>query len=187
MRRLVALLAGLLTVLTLAPAGSSSAGGWAVSTLDPLPEMKPGSTVEIGFTVRQHGVTPVDLGDLPTGLADMPIGIAFTASDGERQIFAAESRGPVGHHVATVTVPEAGSYEWEVLQGPFAAQPLGSIDIGASGTTAAADVASSGDHGVEPLMVLRWSSLGLAIALGAVAAIDTVGRRRATQATNERA
>ena len=36
------------------------AGGWAVVTLDSLPQgVAPGAAFTIGFTVRQHGVTPL--------------------------------------------------------------------------------------------------------------------------------
>ena len=35
------------------------AGGWAVTTLDPLPnELRAGETYAIGYVIRQHGQTP---------------------------------------------------------------------------------------------------------------------------------
>jgi hypothetical protein len=50
-------------------ASGATAGGWAVTTLDPLPvEPTAGSTTMIGWTIRQHGVAPVDFstwGDVP--------------------------------------------------------------------------------------------------------------------------
>ena len=177
MKRLPALIASFIAVLALSPAGSALAGGWAVSTLDPMPPLEPGSDVEIGFTVRQHGVTPVDLGKF-SGAA---VGIELTTADGERQLFAARPRGPVGHYVAAVTVPAAGTYRWQVLQGAFGAQDLGSIQIG--GGTAAT---GSDDGVIDPLTALRWSSLGVAAGLAGVAALELT-RRRSASSTHDQA
>ncbi len=69
MRKLLAGLAlafGLL--LALAPA--ASAGGWAVSTLDPMTTPTAGVPTDVGFTIRQHGVTPVDLDDVAIAVTD---------------------------------------------------------------------------------------------------------------------
>ncbi len=41
-------------------ASTASAGGWAVTTLDTLPrQFNAGETYRIGYTVRQHGETPL--------------------------------------------------------------------------------------------------------------------------------
>ena len=81
------------------------AGGWAVITLDELPgKIAAGGPLEIGFTVRQHGVTPMD-GLTPT----------VTASrSGATVSGQATARGETGHYVATLTLPEAGEWEWSI-------------------------------------------------------------------------
>jgi len=163
------MITALVTVLTLTPTGAVSAGGWAVTTLDPLPAMRPGATVDIGFTVRQHGVTPVDLRSFS---AD-PVGIAVVDDAGERAVFDAAASGAVGHYVARVDLPPAGSYRWEVLQGPFALHALGSLELAA----AASSQAPAADDTLDAMAALRWSAIGLAAAIGVVAATQLVRRR----------
>src|SRR5919197_1411768 len=84
------------------------AGGWAVTTLDALPQqMQAGQTNRIGFMMRQHGVQPITFGTIAEG-------------------------GP-GHYVAEVTFPHDGEWVWYVDQAPFQPQTLGAITIGAPG------------------------------------------------------
>jgi len=171
-RRLLATITALVTVLTLTPTGAVSAGGWAVTTLDPLPAMRPGATVDIGFTVRQHGVTPVDLRSFS---AD-PVGIAVVDDAGERAVFDAAASGAVGHYVARVHLPPAGSYRWEVLQGPFAPHALGSLELAAAASSQAPAADDTLDA-FDAMAALRWSAIGLAAAIGVVAATQLVRRR----------
>lgn len=137
-----------------------SAGGWAVTTLDEVPVPVPGEEVDVGFTIRQHGVTPVDL--------EEGVGIEITASDGSERFFAAESDGVVGHYVATVVFPDAGSYTWAVRQGWFADQELGTIDVGAS----------TAGGGSDWRTVVTYTVPGLALVLAAVAVADALVDRR---------
>ena len=96
----VLLLAGMLLLAT-----PALAGGWAVITLDELPgEIVAGQSLEIGFMVRQHGVTP--LGNLT------PIVYARQAS--LRVTEQASAQGKTGHYVATLTLPQAGEWEWSI-------------------------------------------------------------------------
>lgn len=83
------------------------AGGWAVITLDALPgQMAAGEPLEIGFVVRQHGQTP--LGGLT------PI-ITARLNGGSKLVrFFAEEQGAVGHYTASLTLPEAGTWEWSI-------------------------------------------------------------------------
>ncbi|MDP2293651.1 MAG: hypothetical protein Q8M22_20925, partial [Actinomycetota bacterium] len=108
-RTLVGLLVALFAILGLG--GTAAAGGWAVTTLDATPVPVPGEPVDVGFTIRQHGVTPVDIAD---GVA-----IEVVAADGMVQRFPAERQGVVGHYVATVVFPVAGDFNWSVIQGSF--------------------------------------------------------------------
>jgi hypothetical protein len=92
-----------LGALTIAALGATafSIGGWAVITVDDLPQtLAVGQPIGIGFMVRQHGVTPLDR-LTPT----------IFASDDKHE--ASEVRvsaipsGPAGHYVATLVVPQS--------------------------------------------------------------------------------
>ena len=60
MRKLLA--TAVLTLATLAVAAPAGAGGWAVTTLDPLAAAPvAGQPFDVGFTILQHGRTPVTM------------------------------------------------------------------------------------------------------------------------------
>lgn len=120
MKRL--LLIGLAAAIVAGSGSTASAGGWAVSTLDAIPSPAAGEEIDIGFTIRQHGVTPVDL--------DEGVGIEVMAADGTSELFPGVGDGEIGHYVATVSFPETGSYTWVVKQGWFADHELGTIEVG---------------------------------------------------------
>jgi hypothetical protein len=120
--RALALTLALLTVL----ASPALAGGWAVATLDSSPAaFLAGETYPIGFTIRQHGVEPVRA-EQYGGQVAVQIRQGETGSP---VVFPARSDGPVGHYVADVTFPRGGGWSWEILQGPFAPQPLGVLTV----------------------------------------------------------
>lgn len=139
---------------------AASAGGWAVSTLDEVPIAEPGEPVDVGFTIRQHGVSPVDLDG---------VGISIEAADGGETYFSAHRDGPTGHYVATVTFPDAGEYSWAVAQGFFADHELGRIDVGAIG---------GGTGGGVLAVALRIALPTTLLALAMIAAFDVVRQRR---------
>jgi hypothetical protein len=107
-----------------APAG---AGGWAVTSLDPLRTPVPGEPMEVGFTVLQHGRTPVDA-TVP-GMEDAEFGFIVRSPDGEATEFPAEPDGTPGHFVGQVTFPVAGTYNWAVRQGYFGVWELGELVV----------------------------------------------------------
>ncbi|MEX1271958.1 MAG: hypothetical protein WD990_10500 [Acidimicrobiia bacterium] len=111
------------TVLLVVPAGMAAAGGWAVATLDTTPAgFAAGQTRQVEYQILQHGVHPVDVDTTE---------IRFFAKLGQVAAFPGKSTGEVGHYVAEVTMPESGSYRWDVTMGPFLpAQDLGFIDVG---------------------------------------------------------
>jgi hypothetical protein len=122
MRVLVAVLA-----ITLAFAAPAMAGGWAVTTLDELPTFHAGQTYAVGYTIRQHGVTPIDVSQVFGGGTTE---IQILGPDGHQaQSFRGVQTGPVGHYVAQVRFPSAGKWSWSVTQGAFAPQQLGTIDV----------------------------------------------------------
>ena len=73
------------------------AGGWAVITLDEIPvDIVAGEPITIGFTVMQHGQTPMN--DLaPTITANLDKDQEFTVT--------AEHDGKPGHYTAALTFP----------------------------------------------------------------------------------
>jgi hypothetical protein len=160
------LLTALAVIGGLAAAGSApaSAGGWAVTTLDALESPRPREQVDVGFTIRRHGVTPVAVDG---------VRILVTDGHGVTESFTARSDGPVGHYVAAVTFPAAGSYRWSVEQGWFGPQDLGTVRVGA-GVTAV-------DPGADRWPLAWRAALPLlAVALVVAAAVD---RRRRVHAT----
>lgn len=140
---------------------AASAGGWAISTLDELPNPIAGETIEVGFTIRQHGVTPVDISE--------GVGVRITMADGTTTYFAAASDGIVGHYMARVEFPTAGLYSWSIRQGGFAEQDLGQIDVGAP-----TKIVNTGNSPGS----LRYIALGGAMLFGLVALTDVVITRR---------
>jgi hypothetical protein len=103
---------------------SALAGGFAITTLDTVPQdIRAGQTYPIGYTIRQHGVTPV---------RDATPKVIISSVSGERLSFAGSAEGEPGHYVSQVTFPSEGEWAWEVDQSPFPApQKLGSIAVAA--------------------------------------------------------
>lgn len=139
----------------------ASAGGWAISTLDEIPVPIAGEPIDVGFTIRQHGVTPIDLTE--------NVGITISLAGGNAQYFPAAGDGTVGHYVARVEFPSEGRYQWNIRQGWFAEQDLGQIDVGAP--TKIVNTGSSPNS-------LRYIALGGAMLFGFVALTDVVMARR---------
>ena len=164
MRKLLAGL-GLSVALLVVVAPAAWAGGWAVSTLDPMSAPVAGVPTDIGFTIRQHGVTPVDLDDAA---------IVVTAPSGETTVFPAKGDGVEGHYVASVTFEE-GQSTWQIRQGFFEPQDLGAITVAAGTSSAPGPVESSS---------YRWPGAAralvplAAIALATVAITDAIVSRR---------
>lgn len=107
------------------------AGGWAITTLDPLPnELRAGQTYPIGYVIRQHGQTP---------FTSAQTAIEIRSPDTQvPQRFRAVPDGAPGHYVAQVTFPTAGEWQWDVDQAPFAPQALGTVTVLAPSATSAA-------------------------------------------------
>jgi hypothetical protein len=154
----------LLTIVAACVAGAStaSAGGWAVTSLDKVPAPVPGQSVDVGFTVLQHGVTPVDM--------PADVGIEVTAADGTTSYFPAVHDGRVGHYVAAVVFPAAGEYTWRARQGMFAAHELGTITVG---TDSEAFESTAGSTPWLPPVLLACTVL-----LTLVAVTDAIAHRR---------
>ena len=128
------------------------AGGWAITTLDPLPnELRAGQTYAIGYVIRQHGQTP---------FTSAQTAIEIRSPDSQApQRFRAVPDGAPGHYVAQVTFPTAGEWQWDVDQAPFAPQALGTV------TVLAPSAASAAPNTIVPLAGTLAIATALAIAV----------------------
>ena len=170
--------------LTLVGAAPALAGGWAATTLDELPgEFIAGNTYQIGYTIKQHGVTPVDV-ETMGGTTEIRI---TSPESGKTIAYQGVREGPTGHYIAKVTFPAEGKWTWQVTQGPFQAQELGSISVkpaALAGTAAQpAPVAQTAPAPVtqtSPFLVaaLVLGTAGAALIFGS--RLVTIARRRAT-------
>lgn len=107
----VLLLAG--CILLIQPS-SAMAGGWVIVTLDELPgTVIANEPISVGFTVRQHGQTLVNLG-LPG-----PTIAARNRLTDETVSVAAHHDDFLGHYRAEVTFPQAGLWTWQIEPNPF--------------------------------------------------------------------
>lgn len=166
-RRLFATLLGAL--LALALVGVAGAGGWAVVILDresaligidqPLTA---GTGAQVGFTVLQHGKTPME------GLT--PIITATNEATGETATFTAQAEGASGHYVVELRLPAAGTWRWQV-------DAFGPISVMAPLTVVAPAPATS------PARIptaLPWAALAAAVVVGGALLTLRVRRRPAT-------
>lgn len=88
-------------------AAAVSAGGWATIAADTSNgQPTEGEPTTLGFTVLQHGVTPAGW--------EQPTLVATETATGERIEVTATPQGAEGHFVATVTIPRAGFWTWQV-------------------------------------------------------------------------
>jgi len=95
-------------MVLLLPAIVALAGGWAAITVEDLPDhVAAGRPVSLEFTVRQHGVSPLN------GLEPRVEGRAR----GARVRAAAVPVGAAGQYRATVTIPEPGEWTFTIHSG----------------------------------------------------------------------
>lgn len=133
------------------------AGGWAVITLDELPtKVVAGEPLTIGFTVLQHGKTPMD-GLSPT----------ITANLNKEQEFIvnAEPDGQPGHYTATLNFPKEGEWRW-FINAFSMSQLMPMLTVSAP----VAEVASqpvakveSAPAAIAPLPIVRMAALGIGL------------------------
>ena len=169
-RRLAAASAVLLVAAFGIVVGSTSvasAGGWAVASIDAVPTPRAGATEAVGFTILQHGVTPVDL------LADPgnEVGIELVDADGSVAFFPAVSDSAVGHYLANVVFDDAGDHEWTIRMGWFGSQALGTVTVTGSG--------ASSDGSSWPAVRVALSVLAATLVAGAF--VDLWSSRRQTR------
>lgn len=106
MRQRVTLASSIASAALLLSAGAAMAGGWATVTPDPATAGPvAGQTTTVGFTVLQHGRTPVGQGNVI---------VNAIGPDGQVLAYKARTEGKPGHWVVDVTLPTSGSWQWSV-------------------------------------------------------------------------
>lgn len=143
-------------LLTLAIAVPVYAGGWAVITLDELPTgVIAGELFTVGFTVLQHGITPMTDLD-PTILAVSP--------DGEKFIVLAKPEGKPGHYAATLTFPTKGKWNW-TIQAFTMEQKMPVLSVAAPSIASAPGIKAEPvkESSTSLLLIVRWLALGLGL------------------------
>ncbi|MGH2532926.1 MAG: cupredoxin domain-containing protein [Thermomicrobiales bacterium] len=135
MLAIMVLIAGVMAFV--APA---RAGGWATVVLDEDPPVTiyAGETLTLGFTVKQHDVTPVNVDRA---------WLQATHRETEQEITAdARQNGPVGHYLVEFAFPSPGSWKWMITPDPFAGTAFGIMTILAPGTAPSAAFPEAPSH-----------------------------------------
>jgi hypothetical protein len=173
MKRRLSLAWSLALIASTLALSSAWAGGWAVVTLDSIPDgIRAGVPMQIGFMVRQHGATPV------AGLT--PVVEARSTEGGAIRVEADDS-GPAGHYTARLTLPSPGRWTWGIRGFGDALQPMPALQVlpagdgkSAAGLALAPLLAAAGAAAVVGLFLLfrqrlRFAAavLGLSVVLGA--------------------
>jgi hypothetical protein len=113
---------------------SALAGNMAVTAFDSLPdEFEAGHTYTLSYTILQHGVNPVDVGESVLSFTNLESGEILT--------FEAVATGDPGRYSVEVTLPTEGSWHWKITQGPFEPHDLGILGVVPSSAAAGGDPA----------------------------------------------
>ena len=160
------LLGGLIAAAIVALPVAVLAGGWAVVTLDTLPDhIVADRSLTIGFTVLRHGQTPL------TDLA--PVVVLTSIGTGETLRYNAANDNVPGHYVVTMTFPEEGQWAWTIHPQPYPAVAMPRLTI-LPPSVAAATLLERPDTG----SLWRWIALASGLsATGAFALAAGVGLR----------
>lgn len=139
-------------------------GGWAVITLDELPtNVVANEPVTVGFTVLQHGRTPLD-GLHPTITANLYKDQQF--------VIDAEAGDKPGYYTATLTFPKDGEWRWSI-QAFTMDQPMPMLSVAPAGSVVSNPAAAKTESVISPWMLVG----GLSLAVGVVAAVIAFRRR----------
>ncbi len=106
MRQRLSLASSIASAALLLSAAAALAGGWATVIPDPAAAGPvAGATTTVGFTVLQHGKTPVGQGNVI---------VNAIGPDGQVLAYKARAEGKPGHWVVEMTLPTSGSWQWSV-------------------------------------------------------------------------
>lgn len=160
---------GVAVLLALVFVFPALAGGWAVITLDELPaDALAGEPLTIGFTVRQHGITPMNGLDLT---------VTATLSRDEQFVVQADPDGKPGHYTATLTFPKAGDWNWSI-QAFTMDQPMPALHVADSKAVSSNRPVSdleSNLNSIDSLLILRTLVFSLGL-IGLVLALQQKSR-----------
>lgn len=147
------------------------AGGWAVITLDEIPAgVVAGEPYTIGFTVLQHGKTPM-AGLSPTVTARMEKGDMLT--------FGAEPEGKPGHYMAALTFPTGGQWEWSI-QAFTMDMKMPALNVSAAGAASVTQPIVKSE--TQPASISPWLIIRVVAFALALAGLAIVFRRRSRMA-----
>ena len=162
--------------LTLLLATGALAGGWANAVMDTPPDDPggPNQPITIGFTLLQHGVTPVDWGTAQVVLTN--------AETGESVTVEAQPEGAVGHWVAEISVPAEGTWSYEVRHDlEIAMSGFEPIVVGEAAAAPAAAAAGT-SAALPPALLLAVGFLSLLALAGVTAGVLAVRHARMDRA-----
>jgi hypothetical protein len=135
------------------------AGGWAVITLDELPlDVVAGESLTVGFTVLQHGKTP---------MAGLDPTVTIEAKT-ERVVVFAEEQGKPGHYVADIMFPSEGTWNWSI-QAFTMDQPMPALSVAPPKVATAKTEPSSASARLPALSFAPALTMGIGLAGLAVA------------------
>jgi hypothetical protein len=143
-------------ILALAFAIPVFAGGWAIITLDEMPtDVVAGEPLTIGFTVLQHGQTPM------TGLSPT---ISAALSQKAKLVADAKPDGKPGHYTATLTFPTDGDWKWSI-QAFTMDQPMPALSVAPplKGQPVLNNQPVINALSISSLLIVRLSALGLGV------------------------
>jgi mono/diheme cytochrome c family protein len=159
----------LAVTLALVLAVPAFAGGWAVITLDELPTgVVAGEPFTVGFTVWQHGKTP---------MAGLDPAIIARSGDEKITVYVKE-QGKPGHYAVDVTLPTSGQWEWTIHAFSMEQKmPVLSVAAPVGGVASAPQVKTEPvkSSSVSPVMIVRAAALGIGL-VGLVIALRRKSR-----------
>lgn len=148
--------AALFGAALLVPAAQpASAGGWALTVLDPVPEhLEPGTSYTIGYWVLQHGTHPYE-GELGR------TGLRLVGKDGQELIFDAVELPEPAHYAVALAVPEAGEWAVYAMQGWFDEHEVGTLTVPGGLAVLPPDksLVGSHDHGADDGHDSPWGAI----------------------------
>ena len=147
---------GIALLLSLVVAIPAFAGGWAVITLDELPtNIVAGEPLTIGFTVLQHGITPMN---------DLAPTVTLALQNDEKLVFRAEADAKPGHYTATLTFPKEGNWDWSI-QAFSMDQPMPALTVSAAKLVSANSPVTQVSQPVSLSALLLFRALALGAGL----------------------
>jgi cytochrome c2 len=159
-------LAGVALLALAASALAVFAGGWAVATLDTLPDSAvAGEPLEVGFMIRQHGQTPWNYDNVKV--------VARREEGGDSFTVVARPEGAEGHYTASLNFPTSGTWRWGIETGLYPErQPMPPLVVLASNSASATTTAP---QPASPLpMLIGWIGL-----IGMAGGVIALARTRA--------